>query len=347
MMNGKMKAIVKHKRGYGAEIQTVDIPKIHDGEVLIKVKATSICGTDVHIYTWDEWSRRRVNPPYVFGHEFSGEVVEIGAHVTSVKVGDFVSAETHIVCGACLQCLTSQFHICQNTKIVGVDTQGCFAEYVALPQGNLWKNPIGMHVDIASIQEPLGNAVHTVLSGDVAGKTVAIIGCCPIGLMAIAVAKAVGASTVLAIDINDYRLKLAEKMGATHVIHSKLHDPIAYVEQLTNGSGVDVVCEMSGHPTAIKQGFKMITNGGRLSILSLPSESVEINITEDIVFKGITVQGITGRLMFKTWHQVSNLLASGQVNIDPLITHHFPLIEFAKGFDLMIKGQCGKVVLHP
>ncbi|WP_182501236.1 L-threonine 3-dehydrogenase [Peribacillus huizhouensis] len=347
MMSGKMKAIVKHKRGYGAELQTVDIPKIHDGEVLIKVKATSICGTDVHIYTWDEWSRRRVNPPYVFGHEFSGEVVEIGAHVTSIKVGDFVSAETHIVCGACLQCLAGKFHICKNTKIVGVDTQGCFAEYVALPAGNLWRNPVDMDPDIASIQEPMGNAVHTVLSGDVAGKNMAIIGCGPIGLMAIAVAKAVGASTVLAIDINDYRLKLAKKMGASHTIHSKLIDPIAYVEQLTNGCGVDVVCEMSGHPTAIKQGFKMITNGGRLSILSLPSEPVEVNITEDIVFKGITVQGITGRLMFTTWQQVSNLLASGQVNIGSLITHHFPLNEFAKGFDLMIKGQCGKVILHP
>ncbi|GEN54071.1 L-threonine 3-dehydrogenase [Halobacillus faecis] len=346
-MNGTMKAIVKHHRGPGAQMQEVEIPEIRDDEVLIRVKATSICGTDVHIYNWDEWSESRVKPPYVFGHEFSGEIVELGSKVHNFQTGDYVSAETHLICGHCPQCLTGKFHICENTKIIGVDTQGCFAEYVALPADNLWKNPDEMPTDIASIQEPMGNAVHTVLNGDVAGKSVAIIGCGPIGLMAVGVAKAAGASQVLAFDLNPYRLELAEKMGATTVIHSGEIDPVEKAKELTSGHGVDVVCEMSGHPVAMDQGFKMITNGGRVSILSLPTKRVSLDVTNDIVFKGVEVQGITGRKMYETWQQVSRLLQSQQVDVTPLITHHLKLEEFEKGFDLMNQGQCGKVVLHP
>lgn len=347
MLRGKMKAIVKHDRAYGAQLQVVDIPDIRDDEVLIRVKMTSICGTDIHIFTWDEWSQGRVSPPYVFGHEFAGEVIEIGASVSNVSVGDCVSAETHIVCGTCRQCLTGQFHICKKTNIIGVDKQGCFAEYIALPAKNLWKNPSDMPLDIATIQEPMGNAVHSVLAGEVLGKTVAIIGCGPIGLMAIAVAKAAGADKVIALDINEYRLQLAKKMGATHLIHSINQDPVEITKSITSGDGVDVVCEMSGNPAAIQQGFKMATNGGRLSILSLPSKPVTINITEDIVFKGLTVQGITGRKMFTTWQQVSSLLESGKVDVKPMITHRFSFSDFEKGFELMIKGQCGKVLLIP
>ncbi|MFG6148839.1 L-threonine 3-dehydrogenase [Halobacillus sp. B23F22_1] len=346
-MNGKMKAIIKHQRGPGAEIQKVDIPTIQNDEVLIKVKATSICGTDVHIYNWDDWSASRVHPPYVFGHEFSGEIVEVGEKVLNFKMGDYVSAETHLVCGHCPQCLTGQYHICEHTKIIGVDTQGCFAEYVAIPATNLWRNPDRMPADIASIQEPMGNAVHTVLNGDVAGKSVAVIGCGPIGLMAVGVAKAAGASHVFAFDLNEYRLNLAKQMGATTVVNSGTENPVEVAKQLTNDHGVDVVCEMSGHPVAMDQGFKMITNGGRVSILSLPTSPVSIDITNDIVFKGLQVQGITGRKMYETWQQVSRLLNSGQVDVSPLITHHFPLEDFEKGFQLMNKGTCGKVVLHP
>lgn len=342
-----MKAVVKHHRGYGAELQMIDIPKIKEDEVLIKVKATSICGTDVHIYTWDEWSQSRVHPPYAFGHEFAGEIVEVGSKVTNVQLGDQVSAETHIVCYKCPQCLTGDYHICKDTKIIGVDTQGCFAEYVALPAVNVWKNPNDMPYDVASVQEPMGNAVHTVLAGDVAGKTVAVIGCGPIGIMAVGVAKAAGASQVIAIDLNEYRLDLATKMGATTVINAKETNTVEEVMTLTEGNGVDVICEMSGHPVAMNQGFKMVTNGGRVSILSLPVRPVELDITNDIVFKGVTVQGITGRKMYSTWQQVSRLLKSGQVDVKPMITHHFPLEDFEKGFDLMISGQCGKVVLHP
>lgn len=342
-----MKAVVKHKREPGAESRQVKIPKIGDREVLIQVKATSICGTDVHIYNWDEWSKTRVNPPYTFGHEFAGKVVEAGEKVSKVSIGDYVSAETHIVCGKCPQCRTGKFHICENTKIIGVDIDGCFAEYVALPEDNLWKNPIEMPTDIASVQEPMGNAVHTVLNGEVTGKNVAIIGCGPIGLMAVGVAKAAGAAQVIALDVNSYRLGLAEQMGATSIIDSASLDPVKKAKELTDGHGVDVVCEMSGHPVAIDQGFKMITNGGRISILSLPTKPVSIDITNDIVFKGIDVQGITGRKVFETWQQVSNLLSSRQVDLTPIITHHLPLEDFEKGFQLMNEGKCGKVVLHP
>nr|WP_256521699.1 L-threonine 3-dehydrogenase [Halobacillus sp. A5] len=342
-----MNAIIKHHRGPGAELQQVQIPIIKDDEVLIKVKATSICGTDVHIYNWDDWSASRVHPPYVFGHEFSGVVVKAGAKVTNFKEGDYVSAETHLICGHCPQCLTGQYHICENTKIIGVDTQGCFAEYAAVPAANLWRNPANMPYDIASIQEPMGNAVHTVLKGDVAGKSVAVIGCGPIGIMAVGVAKAAGASHVLAFDLNEYRLNLAKEMGADTIVNSAEVNPVEMAKQLTNGHGVDVVCEMSGHPVAMDQGFKMITNGGRVSILSLPASPVSIDITNDIVFKGVQVQGITGRKMYETWQQVSRLLHSKQVDVSPLITHHFPLEEFEKGFELMNKGLCGKVVLHP
>ncbi|SEB01956.1 threonine 3-dehydrogenase [Thalassobacillus cyri] len=346
-MGGTMKAIVKHHRGVGAELQEVEIPAIKENEVLIKVKATSICGTDVHIYNWDEWSASRVNPPYVFGHEFAGEIVEVGSKVTTFQEGDYVSAETHLVCGHCPQCLTGKYHICENTQIIGVDTQGCFAEYVALPADNLWKNPADMPTDIASVQEPMGNAVHTVLNGDVAGKSVAIIGCGPIGLMAVGVAKAAGASQVLAFDLNEYRLGLAAQMGATTLINSAEEDPVEKAKALTGGHGVDVVCEMSGHPVAMDQGFKMITNGGRMSILSLPTKPVTIDVTNDIVFKGIEVQGITGRKMYETWQQVSRLLHSKQVDLTPMITHHLPLEDFEEGFRLMNEGKCGKVVLHP
>ncbi|SDN30281.1 L-threonine 3-dehydrogenase [Alkalicoccus daliensis] len=346
-MTKMMKAVVKSKKAKGAELQEVPVPECGAQEVLIKVKATSICGTDVHIYAWDEWSQSRVKPPYIFGHEFSGEVVETGDLVHNIQVGDHVSAETHIVCGHCAQCMTGNAHICQETQIIGVDRDGCFAEYISLPAQNIWKNDPSLSWDRASVQEPLGNAVHTVLAGEVSGKTVAVIGCGPIGLMAVSVAKASGASRIFAFDLNDYRLNLAEKMGATDTIHSMHADPLEVVRKETNNAGVDVVCEMSGHPVAMDQGFKMVTNGGRVSILSLPVRPVEIDVTNDIVFKGVTVQGITGRKMFQTWQQTAGLLSSGQVDVDPIITHHFDLADFEKGFNLMLKGECGKVVLHP
>ncbi|MFO6495503.1 MULTISPECIES: L-threonine 3-dehydrogenase [Bacillus] len=342
-----MKALIKNPGEPGAVLELVPIPQIDQHEVLIKVKAASICGTDVHIYNWDEWAKNRIKPPYVFGHEFSGEVVQAGENVTSVKEGEYVSAETHIVCGKCIPCLTGKKHVCRNTQILGVDTEGCFAEYVKVPAENIWKNPSGMPEDLASIQEPLGNAVHTVLSGITAGDKTAIVGCGPIGLMAVAVAKAAGASQVIAIDKNEYRLDLAVQMGATETISIEKEDPLKNVSALTNREGVDLVCEMSGHPTAIRQSLKMAANGGKVHILSLPEHPVCIDMTNDIVFKGLTVQGITGRKMFETWRQTSELLNAGAIRIKPVITHHFSLEDYETGFELMRKGQCGKVVLKP
>ncbi|MBO8170926.1 MAG: L-threonine 3-dehydrogenase [Bacillaceae bacterium] len=346
-MGGTMKALVKHHEGPGAEIRTVEIPSIKENEVLIQVKATTICGTDLHIYEWDDWASSRIRPPMIFGHEFSGVVAEVGSQVTNVQVGDHVSAETHIVCNECSQCMTGKNHVCRRTEILGVDRPGCFAEYVAMPAENLWKNSKELPFDIASIQEPLGNAVHTVLSGPIAGKTTAVIGCGPIGVMAVAVAKATGASRIIAIDINDYRIELAKSLGATHTINSSKEDPVQKVLELTDGDGAEVVLEMSGHPVAINQGFKMLANGGRVSMLGLPTSPVELDITNDIVFKGATIHGITGRVLFETWRQTAGLLQSGQVDLNPLITHRLSLDEFEKGFELMKSGKSGKVVLIP
>ncbi|MGI6126378.1 MAG: L-threonine 3-dehydrogenase [Planifilum sp.] len=346
-MSGKMRALVKHHRAFGAELQEVPIPTIGPDEVLIQVKCATMCGTDVHIYTWDDWAAGRVNPPYVFGHEFSGVVVEVGEKVTSVKPGDRVSAETHIVCGVCPPCRRGEAHVCLNTKIIGVDRDGCFAEYVAMPEQNLWKVDDDRPFEIASVMEPMGNAVHTTLSGPVVGKKVAVIGCGPIGLMAISVARAAGAATVIALDVNDFRLDLANRMGATQLIHSGRVDAVKEILSLTDGEGVDVVLEMSGHPTAIQQGFRVLTGGGRMAMLGLPTRPVEVDITQDIVFKGVTVHGITGRRMFETWEQTDGLLKTGAIDLEPLITHRLPLEEYEKAFELMMSGRCGKVVLYP
>lgn len=342
-----MRALVKHHAGFGAELREVPIPQVGPGEVLVKVQATTICGTDVHIYTWDDWAASRVQTPMVFGHEFSGIVVERGAGVTHLQEGDHVSAETHIVCGHCSQCRRGEAHVCANTKIIGVDTQGCFAEYAVMPAENLWKNDAELPPEVASAMEPMGNAVHTALSGPIAGRTVAVIGCGPIGVMAVAVAKASGASAVIACDINEYRLHLAKTMGATHLVHSKEEDPVAVAKKLTDGEGVDVVLEMSGNPTAIQQGFSMLTFGGRISMLGLPTQSVALDITNDIVFKGAQVHGIVGRRMYQTWQQTAGFLTSGQVDLAPMITHRYSLEDFAQGFDQMMSGQSGKVVLYP
>ncbi|WP_241236362.1 L-threonine 3-dehydrogenase [Brevibacillus marinus] len=342
-----MKAIVKQQAQPGAELREVPIPQIAPHEVLIAVQAASICGTDLHIYNWDRWAQSRIRTPIVLGHEFSGVVVEVGSLVADVQPGDYVSAETHVVCHHCPQCRTGQYHVCQNTSLLGIDFPGCFAEYVKLPAENVWKNPPGMPYAVASLQEPLGNAVHAVLAGPVAGRTVAVVGCGPIGLMAVAVARAAGATQIVALDVNPYRLGLARTAGATATIQSQAEDPVKRVQELTDGNGVDVVCEMSGHPVAIRQGLEMLTNGGRMSILSLPAQPVEIDITRHIVFKGVTVLGITGRRMFETWRQAAGLLRSGMVDLAPLITHTLPLERFAEGFALMTSGQCGKVVLIP
>ncbi|WP_350342429.1 L-threonine 3-dehydrogenase [Proteinivorax tanatarense] len=346
-MANKMQVVMKEEPKSGAVLGTKDIPKPKADEILVKVMATSICGTDLHIYNWDEWSQSRIKPPYVMGHEFSGEVVEIGEDVTLVKKGDMVSAETHIVCNECELCRTGQAHLCEETKILGVDIDGTYAEYVAIPAENAWVNPKGIDPAYLSVQEPLGNAVQTVLAGDIVGKSIAVVGCGPIGIFAVAVAKASGASKVIALEVNEYRMELAEKLGADIVINPLNEDPVNKVLDATDGKGVDVIAEMSGNPTAIKQSLKYVKLGGRVSLLGIPNGEVPLDIANDVVFKGITIQGIAGRKMYETWFQVKGLLESGSLNIEPVITHRLPMKDFKKGFELMQSGDCGKVVLYP
>ena len=346
-MKGKMKAIVKKEPKEGAILEEVDIPQIGAKEILVKVLATSICGSDYHIYSWDEWSQSKVSPPNIMGHEFSGEVVEVGSEVKSIKVGDNVSSETHFVCGHCEQCKTGNGHICKNTIILGIDVNGTFAEYVAIPEKSAWINPKNVDPAYLAVQEPLGNAVHTILSGDAVGKSIAVVGCGPIGALGVAVAKSVSPSKLIVIELNTYRINLAKKLGADVVINPLEEDPVKRVLEETNGMGVDVVAEMSGNPTAIRQTTKYIKPGGRISLLGLPTKEVSLDIANDVIFKGITIQGIVGRRLFETWYKSKGLIESGNLNLEPVITHRFPLEKFEEAFELMKKGNSGKIVLYP
>jgi threonine 3-dehydrogenase len=342
-----MQAIIKENAAPGAKLVNVPVPQIGDRDVLIKVLATSICGTDYHIFSWDEWSQNRIKTPQVMGHEFAGEVVAVGSQVSKVKLGDIVSAETHIVCETCELCQTGEAHICKDTLILGVDTQGTFANYVAIPEQNAWLNDKHVAPEYLCVQEPLGNAVHTVLSGEIIGKTIAIVGCGPIGLMAVDVAKAVGASKVIAIEVNPYRIALAKELGADVVINPMEDDVIARVLAETDGLGVDVVAEMSGNKVAINQALKYIKLGGRMSMLGIPNGHVEIDLAKDVIFKGIKIHGIVGRRMYDTWYQVKGLIQSGKLQLDKIITHRLPMEAFEEGMALMASGNCGKVVLFP
>lgn len=346
-MPDTMRAVVKQTAAPGAEMARVAVPKARPEQVLVKVLATSICGTDLHIYQWDPWAASRVKPPLIFGHEFAGEVVELGEGTSHLKVGDHISAETHIVCGVCHQCRSGQRHICQDVSIIGVDQPGCFAEYATVPESNAWLNPADMPADVASVQEPFGNAVHTALSTDLVGKSVLVTGCGPIGLMAIVIAKAAGATLVIGTEVVPYRLDLASTLGADLVINPLETDVVTEITTCTKGTGVDVLLEMSGNPSAIHEGFSVLRCGGYAALLGIPSRPIELDLANDVVFKGATVYGVTGRLMWKTWYQTRALLDSGAVDVLPIITHRLPLEEFEKGMELMRTGQCGKVVLLP
>src|SRR5580658_31741 len=307
-MPSTMFAVVKSEAAPGADIREVKIPAFGRRDVLVKVKVASICGTDLHIYNWDRWAQNRIHPPLIPGHEFGDEV-------TSVKEGDFVSAEMHVACGKCLQCRTGEAHICQNVKIIGVDADGAFAEYVVIPETNIWKLDPAIPQEYASILDPLGNAVHTVLAGEIAAKSVAITGCGPIGLFSIAVAKAVGATSVFAIEVNEHRAKIAREMNADYVLNPAKEDVHAIVMEKTGGLGVDVVLEMAGHPDSIRTAFDIVRRGGRISLLGLTSKPISLNFSEDIIFKGITVQGINGRRIYQTWYQMTALLKAGKLDL--------------------------------
>jgi len=344
-----MKALFKHKPEPGAELREAPEPgKPKAGEALVKVKATSICGTDKHIYEWDAWAQSRIKTPMIFGHEFAGEVVEIGEGVSEVAPGDFVSGETHIYCGKCFLCRTGNMHICENVKLRGVDVTGCFAEYLLAPANTLWKNDKGIKLEAASAQEPLGNAVHTVFEGNhVKGQKVTIFCAGPIGMAATSVCKAEGAEQVIVVDGNEYRLSLAKKMGATATINRKRENVVRRIMGLTGGKGADVFLEMSGGEDAYVQGFATLRPGGRASLLGIPKGKITLDITNAIVFKQARVFGINGRRIWGTWEKSSELLKSGKVNLETIITHKFKLEEFEKAFELMKSGNCGKVVMYP
>jgi len=346
-MSKTMMAVMKPQAKPGVEIRDVAIPQIGLTDVLVKVKVASICGTDLHIYNWDRWAQGRIRPPLIPGHEFCGEVVAYGNEVTSVKEGDFVSAEMHVACGKCLQCRTGEAHICQFVKIIGVDADGAFAEYVRIPESNIWKLDPAIPQEYASILDPLGNAVHTVLAGEIAAKTVAVTGCGPIGLFSIAVARAVGASTVFAIEVNQYRRRIAQQMKADFVLDPSNDDVTKIVMEQTGGLGVDVVLEMAGHPTAIRTAFDVVRRGGRISLLGLTSKPISLNFSEDIIFKGITIQGINGRRMYQTWYQMTALLKSGKLDLHPVITDRMSMADFSKGMERLTSGEASKILLYP
>ncbi|MGA2643848.1 MAG: L-threonine 3-dehydrogenase [Candidatus Sulfotelmatobacter sp.] len=346
-MPSTMLAVVKPEAAPGAEVREVEVPAFGRTDVLVKVKMASICGTDLHIYNWDRWAQGRIHPPLIPGHEFCGEVAGFGDEVTSVKEGDFVSAEMHVACGKCLQCRTGEAHICQNVKIIGVDTNGAFAEYVVIPESNIWKLDAAIPPEYASILDPLGNAVHTVLAGEIAAKTVAITGCGPIGLFAIAVARAVGAASVFAIEVNEHRRKIAHQMMADSVLDPSKENASAIVMEKTGGLGVDVVLEMAGHPDSIRTAFDIVRRGGRISLLGLTSKPISLNFSEDIIFKGITVQGINGRRMYQTWYQMTALLKAGKLDLHPVITDRIPMNDFSRAMERLKTGEASKILVYP
>ncbi len=353
-----MHAVVKRRREPGAEIEDVPKPTIGKGEVLVETKMTSICGTDVHIWDWNHWAQRRVRAlPIIFGHEMCGEVVGLGNGVKSVKVGDLVSAETHIVDGTCYQCRTGRMHICRNMKILGVDTDGVFAEFVRLPEMNARKLPKGIEPEVGSLLEPLGNATFTVLPNgcvtDIRGKSVVVTGCGPIGLMAIAVLKVVGAEKVIATELasEKVRTSLAKTMGADLVLDAAMgHDALVKrVKEETNGDGADVCLEMSGAAPALKQVFDMLTPGGRVSILGLYNDPVTLDVNNMITFKSATVYGITGRRMFETWDRMYALLRMPgfKTKLSSIVSHTLPIRDIEKGMELIRTKKAAKVSLRP
>lgn len=343
-----MRAICKMRPEPGASLETLPLPAYGPREVLVRVRAATICGTDLHIYRWDEWAASRIKPPLPFGHEMAGDVVAVGEDVTTIKVGDYVGAESHFVCGHCYQCRIGESHICQNVKILGVDRPGCFAEYVAIDAYNAWPTSRHLPPAIAAAQEPFGNAVHTAFSTPLTARTVLVTGCGPIGLMAIAIASATGAARIFATDTAPHRREAALAFGATDVLDAL--DPAVNEKVLdaTSGVGVDVLLEMSGNPAALKQGFKALRFGGSAVLLGICSRPIaEFDLTNTVVFKGANVQGISGRRMFETWYQTKRLVETGKVDLRPLITRHFPLEEFQTAFELMLSGDALKCALYP
>lgn len=343
-MSSLMRALVKRHRKPGLWMEEVPVPEPGPSDVLIRVRKTAICGTDLHIYNWDSWSQKTIPVPMVTGHEFYGVIEKVGSQVTGYKIGDRVSGEGHITCGHCRNCRAGLRHLCRNTVGVGVNRQGCFADYLCLPAGNAFKIADGISDEVASIFDPYGNAVHTTLSFDLVGEDVLITGAGPIGIMAAAIARHVGARHVVVTDINDYRLQLATKMGASRVVNVGREKLSEVMRELGMQEGFDVGLEMSGNARAFRSMLETMNHGGRIALLGIFPEEVSIDWSQ-VVFKGLFIKGIYGREMFETWYKMSSMLQSG-LNIAPLITHRFPAEQFEEGFKILNEGQSGKVILN-
>jgi threonine 3-dehydrogenase len=340
-----MQAIVKQAPAPGLTVTTVPKPTPGPGEVLIAVRHAGMCGTDLHIADWDPWARHRVRPPLVIGHEFAGEVTAVGDGVADLRPGQAVTAEGHIVCGHCLQCRTGNSHICRRTQIIGVDRNGAFAEYIVMPASNVL--PLeGIPTTVGAVMDPMGNAFHAVLTADIPGSIVFIVGCGPIGCFAVGVARAAGAAKVIASDVKPKRLALATQMGAHVTIDASREDVVQAVLDETRGEGADVVCEMSGVPSALRQALAAVRMGGRLQLLGIPTGEVPIDIANDVIFKGLTLYGVIGRKMYQTWHQMRRYLTAGLFDPRPVITHKFPLARVDDAIAAIRSGDAGKIILE-
>jgi len=340
-----MQAIVKQRRAPGLTVTTVPKPSPGPGDVLIAVRHAGMCGTDLHIADWDAWAQQRINPPLVVGHEFAGEVVAVGDGVAEIKPGQLVTAEGHIVCGHCLQCRTGNSHICRRTQIIGVDRDGAFAEFVVMPATNVLVLE-GIPTDIGAIMDPMGNAFHAVLTAEIPGSIVFVVGCGPIGCFAVGIARAAGAAKVIASDINPKRLALAQRMGAHITIDAGREDVTRRVLEETNHEGADVVCEMSGVPSALHQAFAAVRMGGRVQLLGIPTGQVPIDFATEIIFKGLTLYGVIGRKMYETWHLMRRYLSAGLFDPRPVITHRFPLARVDDALAAIRSGDAGKIILE-
>ncbi len=346
IMAETMRAVAKTAPGEGLSLVEVPVPQPGPDDVLIRVTAASICGTDVHIFNWDRWSQSRIKPPLVLGHEFAGEVVAVGRAVSDLPLGTPVSAEGHILKPGARHVRPGQEHLATDIEVIGIDRPGAFAEYVSVPRSNVWVNPPDLAPEIASLQDPFGNAVHTVHAQPVAGRSVLITGAGLIGLMAIPVARVAGAASVIVTDVNPQRLEMARQMGADLALDARA-DPLAAVREATDGAGVDVLLEMSGNASAIDQGFEALRPGGDAALLGLPGQPIQLDWSRHLVVKGATVRGIYGRKIWETWHRMRRLLEAGAVDLTPLVTHRLPLSQFQDGFDAMRAGTSGKVVFYP
>jgi len=338
-----MKALVKSKAEPGIWMQDVPMPEVGHNDVLVKVRKTAICGTDIHIYNWDKWAQNTIPVPMHVGHEFVGEIVELGTEVRGLAISQRVSAEGHITCGHCRNCRAGKRHLCRNTEGIGVNRPGAFAEYISVPAVNICPIPGGVSDDLASILDPLGNAAHTALSFDLVGEDILITGAGPIGIMAVAIARRAGARHIVITDINDYRLGLALQMGATSTVNVENQQLQDVMDELGMTEGFDVGLEMSGAPAALNSMLATINHGGKIALLGLLPENTGIN-WDHVIFKGLEIHGIYGRRMFETWYKTIAMIESG-LDLAPVITHHFAATEFQKGFDVMLSGLSGKVIL--